>query len=377
MIEGDAMEEAYDAIILGGGINGCAIARKLTLDGRKVCVLERETVGCGTSSNSSKLIHGGLRYLETGKIGLVRESLKDRKRLGSLYPDLIKMVPFYMPIFNDSLRPWWMLRTGLAVYDLLSGQSRYRCRKVANHEFLDKFPAVKGENLKRVYVYYDGKTNDLELTRRIATDAYDAGCVFREHCRVESVEADGIARVVYTNAAGRNEIEAPILINAAGPWIDEVNDSYHLPHNYGIRKVSGIHIVIDRELIPDCMFLQTASQRIFFMIPWEEGKTIIGTTERTEYSACDEVTVQEEDVDYLLNCANHYLREPITRSDICATFLGIRPLAVRSVDDGDTTRISREYRIEVVNQSRVKFIHVYGGKLTTCLSMAEKVAARI
>jgi glycerol-3-phosphate dehydrogenase len=372
------MSNSFDAIILGGGINGCAIARKLSQDGKRVCLLERLTIGCGTSSNSSKLIHGGLRYLETGRFGLVNESLKDRKRLADLYPDLVKMVPFYLPVYDDSLRPWWIIRMGLGLYDLFSHQSEYHCRHIGNEDFAEKFSGVKVEGLRRVYIYFDGKTNDLEMTRRIAQDACGSGCDTRENCRVVSVDGNDKAfRVLYRDSNGEHEIEAPLLINATGPWIDEVNAEYHLPHNYRISKVSGIHIVINRALVSDCMFLQTNNRRIFFMIPWTEEKTIIGTTERMENCSCDDVKVQEDDINYLLDCANHYLREPISQDEICQTFLGIRPLVMDKNDDSDATSMSRDYKIDVISKGETKLIHVYGGKLTTCLSMAEKVVARI
>ncbi|MEN6327028.1 MAG: glycerol-3-phosphate dehydrogenase/oxidase [Syntrophomonas sp.] len=394
------MSKRFDTIVLGAGINGCAIARRLSLQGNKVALIERNTIGCGTSSNSSKLIHGGLRYLETGQFGLVRESLRDRKRLYEMYPDLVEMVPFYLPIYDDSPRPWWVINAGLVLYDLLSwpgkqgdspsavygkgnglqqGQSpcfpktEFRHRRVGNEEFLKRFPGVNEDGLRRVYVYYDGKTDDLELTRRLAGDARECECVVKENCEIEeiSVEVNRV-RVSCSDSEGEQVLEAPLLVNAAGPWIDEVNDRYGLPHNYRISKVSGIHIVINKKLVPECMFLQTVSRRIFFMIPWKEDATIIGTTERMEDGSCDQVAVREEDINYLLDCANGYLKKPISRPDIADTFLGIRPL-VRGRDEVDATSMSRDYKIDIVKMAGATLVHVYGGKLTTCLSMAEKV----
>ncbi len=367
------MSKRFDVIVVGAGVNGCAIARKLSRDSKKVALIERKTIGCGTSSNSSKLIHGGLRYLETRQFGLVRESLRDRKRLNEMYPDLVEMVPFYLPIYSDSPRPWWIMRIGLGMYDFFSGSPEYRCQRVANEEFLKNFPGVKEDGLYRVYVYYDGKTNDLELTRRLARDAREYGCVVKENCEIEeiSVEAKGV-RVSCSDSEGEHVMGAPLLVNATGPWIDEVNDCYGLPHNYRISKVSGIHIVINKKLVPDCMFLQTQGRRIFFMIPWHEDTNIIGTTERMEDCGCDEVTVREEDINYLLKYANGYLKQPISWPDIANTFLGIRPL-VRGRNNTDATSMSRDYKIDVVKMGGATLAHVYGGKLTTCLSMAEKV----
>jgi glycerol-3-phosphate dehydrogenase len=372
------MWEQFDIVIMGGGINGCAIARLLSQNGKKVCILERHTVGSGTSSNSSKLIHGGLRYLETGRVGLVQESLKDRKRLFELYPDLVEMVPFYLPVYNDSLRPWWIIRAGLGLYDLLSCQTKYHCRHISNTDFLNRFVGIKSRGLRRVYLYYDGKTNDLEMTRKMARDAVGFGCDIRENCQVFSINIDDkLIKIMYKNSRGEHKVGAPLLINATGPWIDEVNVKYRLPHNYRISKVSGVHIVLNRTLVPDCMFLQTYNRRIFFMIPWAEGRTIIGTTERMERDSCDDVQIQDADVKYLLDCANHYLQEPVSQDNICDTFLGIRPLVRIKNADSDATTMSRDYKIDVISKGKVKLIHVYGGKLTTCLSMSEKVAARI
>jgi glycerol-3-phosphate dehydrogenase len=403
---GSKMNTNFDAIILGGGVNGCAIARKLSHDGKKVLLIERNTIGCGTSSNSSKLVHGGLRYLETQQFKLVKESLKDRKRLCELYPDQVQMAPFYLPVYEDSPRPGWMIHAGLVLFDLLSwsggkqgdspsGKGTYRCagmspwtqrqspslprrdfrhRRVSKEEFLSRFPGVRCEGLRQVYMYYDGKTDDLELTRCLAGDAREAGCTILEGCRPEFIrlEAGGYS-VGCRDEGGEQVYQAPVLINVTGPWINEVNETYNLPHDFSVSRVSGIHIVVDRLLVPDCMFLQTASRRIFFMIPWQERQTIIGTTERMENCSCDDVSVNEADIDYLIDCANHYLQEPLGREDVCHSFLGIRPL-IRGKNESDATSMSREYKIEVIEREGAVLINVYGGKLTTCLSMAEKVA---
>jgi glycerol-3-phosphate dehydrogenase len=371
------LHRRYDAVVLGGGINGCAIARKLSQEGMRVVLLERGAIGGGTSANSSKLIHGGLRYLENGQFDLVKESLKDRQRLAKLYPDLVRMVPFYLPVYQDSLRPGWMIRLGLLLYDAFSRQRAYHSREVNQNAFLNRFPNIKPEGLRRVYVYYDGKTDDQELTRRLACDARENGGVVQEYCSVSDISlADGGWAVSYTDSQGEQQLKAPLLINVTGPWIDEVNERYGLPHNYRITRVSGIHIVINRELVPDCLFLQTRTKRIFFMIPWREGKTIIGTTERVENCPCDAVQINEFDIDYLLACANRYLRNPVNKSDIVDTFLGIRPL-IMDKRVKDVSQMSREYKLDVVEYQGAKLIHVFGGKLTTCLSMAEKVWRRI
>ncbi|KUG02457.1 aerobic glycerol-3-phosphate dehydrogenase [hydrocarbon metagenome] len=367
------MRENFDCIVMGAGINGCAVAKLLSEQGKKVAVLERKTIGCGTSSNSSKLIHGGLRYLESGQFGLVKKSLKDRSRLCELYPDLIKLVPFYLPIYYDSPRPWWMIRVGLGFYDIFADQQAYAAHPVNIAEFSERFMDIKTAGLKKVYMYYDGKTDDLLLTRRIAADAEIGACTIKENCEIdEIIFYDKQVLIFCRDDQGEYEFAAKHLINASGPWIDEVNERYKLPHNYHIARVSGIHIVIDKVLVPDCMFLQTADKRIFFMIPWKDKQTIIGTTERMETGGCDDVRINNEDIDYLIRCADHYLREEISEKDICGTFLGIRPLIMKK-QGADPNRMSRDYKIDVLVKGGVKLIHIYGGKLTTCLSTAEDV----
>lgn len=230
------MKDAFDAVVIGAGINGCAIARKLSLEGKRVLLLEKGTVGCGTSSNSSKRVHGGSRYLENFQFSLVKESLLERRRLCELYPDLVQMVPFYLPVYSDSPRPWWMIRAGLAMYDFYSHQDDFRCRLVRFTDFANHFPEVNLEKLEKVYVYYDGKTDDLELTRRIAEDAVDKGCsLIEEACLTDISLGENEIKLQYMKGRVMQQASTPVLINAAGPWIDEVNDQFGLEHNYRIK----------------------------------------------------------------------------------------------------------------------------------------------
>ncbi|MBT4140106.1 MAG: FAD-dependent oxidoreductase, partial [Candidatus Latescibacteria bacterium] len=175
----------YDVIILGAGINGCGIAQALSEDGQKVLVLDKGVIGGGTSSKSSRLIHGGLRYLETMRFGLVREALRDRLELLRQYPDLVEMRPFFLPIYKTSPRPAWMLWVGVKLYDVLAGwENKYRSGFVNRDAFEKDFSALKQDGVVNVLKYYDGKTNDWALTRRVAEDAKALGCVFCEQVDV-------------------------------------------------------------------------------------------------------------------------------------------------------------------------------------------------
>ncbi|MDD5212539.1 MAG: FAD-dependent oxidoreductase, partial [Sulfuricurvum sp.] len=230
----------YDILIMGAGINGCAIAREAARLGKSVAVIDKQTIGSGTSSHSSRLIHGGLRYLEHGDFALVKEALSDRSRLAAAYPDLVILRPFILPVYRGIGHPWWIIKSGLYLYDLFS-------RFIAPHhamdidEFKTKFSALKTEGLKKVFTYYDAKTDDLLLTQTVAREAQDNGAVFFENTTVHEVKHHEIS---FHLLCGDRHLEAPILINATGPWIDEVNHRFNLPSRYKVNKVSGIHIII-------------------------------------------------------------------------------------------------------------------------------------
>ena len=364
--------ENYDIIILGAGINGCGIAAELSRRNQRVLILERSAIGSGTSSKSSRLIHGGLRYLETAKFGLVREALHDRQELLKLYPGLVQMKPFYLPVYKSSPRPAWMIGLGLKLYDLLSGKySEFKSQRIHRDEFSSFAASLLQDGLKATFRYFDGKTDDLELTRTVAGEAHKSGCVIHEHIKITAITNQTTAYQVATN---RGIFTSPALINATGPWIDEVNERYGLPANYQIRKISGIHIVIDGLLTPDLMFMQTGNKRIFFIIPEPEYKrTIIGTTEREETAICDEVTYDDADIEYLLENINKYLttNHQLNVNDVKDVWIGIRPLIAHK---DNPTNLSREYALDLHPKGNIQLLHVFGGKLTTFLSLARKVA---
>ncbi|MDP3301784.1 MAG: FAD-dependent oxidoreductase [Sulfuricurvum sp.] len=358
----------YDIIIIGAGINGCAIAREAAKLGKSVAVIDKQTIGSGTSSHSSRLIHGGLRYLEHGDFALVKEALHDRTRLTATYPDLVVLRPFILPVYAGFGRPWWMIKTGLYLYDLFS-------RFIAPHhvmeidEFKTKFSALKTKGLKKVFTYYDAKTDDLLLTQTVAQEAQEHGAIFFENTTIHEIKRqdDGFHLL-----CGDRPLETAILINATGPWIDEVNHRFNLPSRYKISKVSGIHIVLDTLLVPEPIFLQTDHQRIFFIIPENKSnQTFIGTTERHESAETDEVHINEEDINYLLSHANHFLNTPLKHDHIIDTYIGVRPLVESKKS---MVKASREYQLDLHNFGQTKLLHVFGGKLTTHWSLAEKSA---
>lgn len=364
-----------DVIILGAGINGSGIARELAMSGKAVTVIDKSTIGSGTSSKSSRLIHGGLRYLETLQFKLVHEALMDRQELLRIYPDLVKMRSFYIPIYKPSPRPAWMVWFGLKFYDLLSARNKqHRSRVIPRKQFSVHAASFKQDGLKAVFHYYDAKTNDLQLTQRVAQDAIENGASFYENTFISTLTNN---KKFFTVRTSQGDFTAPILINASGPWIDEVNSKFEFPAKFSIRKISGIHIIINGLLTNDLMFMQTKQKRIFFVIPEpKNNQTLIGTTEREETDSIDNINVQEEDILYLIENINNYLKPgfQILRKNIKDAFIGVRPLIAEAEDP---TNLSREYELDKHSFGNATLLHVFGGKLTTYLSLARKVRKTI
>jgi len=358
------MKDYYDITVIGAGINGVAISKNLANTGKKVLVIEKNHIASGASSHSSKLIHGGLRYLEQFEFFLVKESLQNQKYLLDTYPDLVKLRPFYLPIYKDSKRPLWLISLGLWIYSFFSKHGHHAL-KVSKDDFCKKFTAIKKDNLKAVFKYFDGKTDDRLLTCKVAKEAQDLGVDILENTQLEELYiSDESIDIKTSNGCTKSNV----LINATGAWIDEINDKFNLPSSYSIEKLSGIHIVIDKLLIPEPLILETESKRIFFIIP-ELTTTYIGTTERQEITNIDDIKVNSKDIEYLLYQSNKYLKTPLKTKDIKEVYIGTRPL-IKS--QKQTTMMSREYKLDLHKIGKNNILHIYGGKLTTFASLAKK-----
>jgi len=360
----------YDTIILGAGINGCAIADELARAGKNVVVLEKNTIGSGTSSKSSRLIHGGLRYLEQFQIGLVREALLDRQELLRKYPSFVKMKPFYLPVYSSSPRPAWMIWSGLKLYDILTGRYVQYKSRIIDRKFFSQFaPSLKEDGLKAVFQYFDAKTDDLLLTQTVAEDAQKAGADVHQFVEIDTIKQTDTNYIIHSN---RGIFTAPLLVNATGPWIDEVNERYGLHSRYHIRKISGIHVIFPGLLTHDLLFMQTVEKRIFFIIPEPtKNQTIIGTTEREELGTMDDVKIHPDDVDYLIRQLNAYLKPEcqVSPDKIKSSYIGVRPLIAHK---DNPTDLSREYVLDLQENNAARLLHVFGGKITTYLSLARQ-----
>ncbi len=361
----------YDLVILGAGINGTGIALEARRHKLRVLILEKGEVATGTSSRSSRLIHGGLRYLETFDFHLVHEALRDREYLARRYPHLVHLIPFYLPVYDFNWRPPWMIRAGLGLYDLLSGRAPGAGHgRLGARTFAKQFKALRSAGLRAVYHYLDGKTNDAALTRYLAAEFRHLKGRIWSHCPPTRISWDSEQFLIETR---RGTVRSRYLINATGPWVEEVNRRFAWPARYHLRPVSGVHLFFPGLLVPQALLLQTSGRRIFFVIPEkEQEQTYVGTTERLETGPMDEVRPRREDVLQLLREVNRYLRPAhrLREENVIQTVIGVRPLVGTK---GSLTTLSRDYKIDVHRRGKTSLIHIFGGKLTTFPSLARRV----
>jgi glycerol-3-phosphate dehydrogenase len=360
---------AYDLLIIGGGINGTAIAREAARNRLSVLLVERDDLASHTSSASTKLIHGGLRYLEHYEFKLVREALKERTLLMRAAPHLIEPMEFVLPQTRSS-RPWIMVRAGLLLYDLLAGRSPLPWARR-----LKKSDAVFQEPLQNPgpgFVYSDCRVDDSRLTILNAVDAARHGAVVRTRTAVTAARRIGDHwEVPLTD--GTTET-AKAIANAAGPWVSETLALTGSNSANGIVLVKGSHIVVPKLYEGDhAYFLQLPDGRITFVAPWHDDNTMIGTTDVTVDNPA-EATIDNAEIDYLCKAANGYFKRQIAPADIIYTWSGIRPL----YNDGASAaqEVTRDYVLEV-DANGPPVLSVFGGKITTARHLAEEALAKI
>ena len=368
------MTQTYDLAIIGGGINGCGIARDAAGRGLSVYLCEMNDLGSGTSSWSTKLVHGGLRYLEYYEFRLVREALTEREILWKLAPHLIRPLRFVLP-HHAGLRPAWLLRLGLFLYDHIGG--RKLLPKTAT---LDLKTDKAGSPLKpglfsKGFEYSDCRVDDVRLVVANAQDAAARGARIETRTKATRAERDGDRwRITTENVrtGSTQTITARCLVNAAGPWVEDVL-SQRAGINAGahVRLVQGAHIVVRQAFAHDRAYIfQNADGRIIFAIPYETDFTLIGTTDKDFHGDPAKVAASPEEIDYLCAAASEYFAKPISRGDIVWTFAGVRPL----YDDGasDAKSATRDYVFELDEAAgAAPMLSVFGGKITTYRRLAE------
>jgi glycerol-3-phosphate dehydrogenase len=352
--------------VIGCGINGAGIAWELARRDYDVTVFEKGRCGEQTSSATTKMIHGGLRYLERMHVALVRESLRERGWLLEHLPELVKPLEILLPVYADSPRRRLTIRAGLAMYDALAGrQNIARHRAWSAEELLARAPLVR-EGLEGGFSYWDAQVDDRALAKTVIASAVAEGATLHEETRGTRLVRDGKSWIVESD---RGEHRFDLLINAAGPWMNELLAANGIPARYVLSLVRGSHLVLKRAIAEPGLLLQSAGdRRVFFVLPWK-GTTLVGTTEVVQREPLDAVSASEAEIDYLLARFNRYFREPIARDDIASTFAGVRPLVGRATNP---SAIGRDFR--VVRDGNV--INVFGGKMTTFMALARKVALR-
>ncbi|WP_438307339.1 glycerol-3-phosphate dehydrogenase [Pseudomonas guariconensis] len=369
------LADCYDLAVIGGGINGVGIAADAAGRGLKVFLCEKDDLASHTSSASSKLIHGGLRYLEHYEFRLVREALAEREVLLAKAPHIVKPMRFVLP-HRPHLRPAWMIRAGLFLYDHLGKRKRLGASRSLRFGAGNPLKPV----ITRGFEYADCAVDDARLVVLNAMAAREKGAHIHTHTRCLRAErVDGVWEVALQQADGsQRTIRARALVNAAGPWVASfIRDDLKLDAPYGIRLIQGSHIIVPRLYEGEHAYiLQNEDQRIVFAIPYLDRFTLIGTTDR-EYSADPaKVAITEMETDYLLKIVNEHFNHQLSRADILHTYSGVRPLCNDESDN--PSAVTRDYTLALsASDGQAPLLSVFGGKLTTYRKLAESAMGEL
>ena len=370
-------QETYDILVIGGGATGTGVALDAAARGLKTALVERSDFAAGTSSRSTKLIHGGVRYLEKAvkhldrtQFNLVRDALKERAVLIKIAPHLAKPIPLVTPLYNILEVPYFM--TGLKMYDWLAGKTNLHPSKFVDaKEALNRFPMLKEEGLRGGVVYYDGQFDDARMNVSLALTAAEQGAAVANHIEVTHlVKTDGNvsgAGVQDTLSSDNWEISAKVVVNATGPFTDTIRRMDDPNAKKMLTASSGAHIILDERFSPPetgLLIPETEDGRVLFLLPWL-GHTLVGTTDDPADIQAHP-RAQEEEIEYILRHVRKYFSIPVERDDVMAAWSGLRPL-VSDPDAADTAGLSRDH---VINISDSGLLTIAGGKWTTYRKMA-------
>ena len=372
-----AANTVYDLLIIGGGITGAGIARDAAMRGLKVALVEKEDLAAGTSSRSSKLVHGGLRYLEHYEFGLVFESVSERALLRRLAPHLVRPLPFLFPGFAGDRVPLWMMAAGVTLYDVLSLGRAYRMHSRHSRRSTHRLePGLRTEGLKGSLVYYDCATDDSRLTLATGISAHDQGAHIFTRMRVDELRTvrgrvEGVECTdMLTGQA--HSLRSQVVVCAVGPWTDAFLGANEPQPSQVLRTTKGVHLVVRHDRLPvrhAVVMAAGGDGRILFAIPWG-NRTYVGTTDTDFDDDIDSLHATAADVTYLLDVVNRDFPESrLTEDDVIATWTGLRPL-VADEEAASASSVSREHQLEVLDSGLVL---IAGGKLTTYRRMAAEV----
>src|SRR5438128_8906365 len=382
-MKGAPLGQVFDLAIIGGGVNGCGIARDAVGRGNTVFLCEMNDLASGTSSWSTKLIHGGLRYLEYYEFRLVREALIEREILWQIAPHIIRPLRFVLP-HKAGLRPAWLLRLGLFLYDHIGGRHLLPATRSVDLRRDEVGRPLIPNRYTRAFEYSDCFVDDARLVVLNARDAADKGAEIRTRTRATDIkQTDGIWTVsmIDTLTGARSSIRARALVNAGGPWVEDVlgrgaGVNAKAKAKAKVRLVQGSHIVVKKLYDHDRAYMfQNADGRIIFVIPYQDDFTLIGTTDRDYDGDPAKVKASPAEIQYLCASASEYLKKPVLPADVVWTYSGVRPL----YDDGasEAKAATRDYVFELDTPGRAPLLSIYGGKITTYRRLAEEALEKL
>ena len=363
-----------DLLVIGGGIQGVGVLQAAQAAGHSSALLERREAAIGTSSRSSKLIHGGLRYLETYQFRLVRESLAERKILRRIAPHLVRLVPFYIPVYRGMSRGKWMIRAGLSLYALLGGlRASARFKSIPRRKWAN-LDGLATEGLTAVFRYFDGQTDDAALCRAVLASAIELGAISDAGAEVLGAKREGdLWNVTYRRGRSEHLVRARVIVNATGPWVNRVAElADPKPKMRGVDLVGGTHIELEGHLEQGIYYTEAPSDaRAVFSIPWK-GRIMVGTTEEPFDGDPADIRPTEREIQYLLGVHRRYF--PYTETKLLDSWAGLRVLPKA---EGDAFDRPRDVTLVADDDRAPSWVTVYGGKLTGYRHTAQEVLKAI
>ncbi len=369
------VQDHYDIAVIGGGINGAGLARDAAGRGLSVFLAERDDLASHTSSASTKLIHGGLRYLEALDFRLVREALIERERLLVSAPHIVRPLRFILP-HEPGVRPAWLIRLGLLLYDTLAPRRHLPSSRAVDLQKDAIGNELKG-SFKIAFAYSDCRVDDSRLTALAALDAAERGANISTRTRVVAAKREGgrFVLTIRTEAGAAVEVRAKAIVNATGPWVAETAQAFGLKTKRKVRLVKGSHIVVPAAFVGDRAFMfQNVDKRVVFAIPYEGRFTLIGATDIPFEGDASHASASDAEIQYLCDCANRYLRKPVRPPDVIWSYAGVRPL----LDDGaeNPSSVTRDYAFDLdAPPGEAPALSIFGGKITTFRRLAEHAMA--
>ena len=357
----------YDVVIVGGGIHGAGVAQACAAAGYQCLLLEKNDWGWATSSRSSKLLHGGLRYLQTGQLKLVRECLQERELLLKNAPDLAHINWFYLPLYSDSHYPPWKIFAGLSLYRLFTGFANPHGKfRVLSRTEWKNLGGLCTENLQAVFAYQDAQTDDRLLTEAVKNSAIDLGCDAWQPAELLAASRNSTGWLLDIHHGSElKTVNCQILVNTAGPWVNDVIQRCGRSRQLPVELVQGAHLILKQQISHECFYLEAKDHRAVFVLPWY-GKTLVGTTETTFSGKPENTQPTEQEVRYLLDTVGEHF--PQANLDIDAQFSGIRVLPA-----SNERAFMRNRDVRLLEDEGL--VSLYGGKLTAYRATAEKLLA--